>query len=58
MTSFKAEGASALDASKHRYLHLHQQVHHISRHLLYQDVDDSQYLGLCSGQGGGVDVLL
>lgn len=39
-------------------LYLHQQVHYVSRHLLYQDVDHPQDLGLGSGQRGGVNVLL
>lgn len=38
--------------------HLDQQVHHVSGHLLDQDVDDPEDLGLGPGQRGGVDVLL
>lgn len=39
-------------------VYLDQQIHDISRHLLYQDVNHSQYLSLGSGQSGGVNVLL
>lgn len=38
--------------------YLHQQIDDISRHLLYQDVNHSQYLSLGSSQRGGVNVLL
>lgn len=38
--------------------YLHQQIDDISGHLLYQDVNHSQYLSLGSGQRGGVNVLL
>lgn len=41
-----------------RAFYLDQQIHHISGHLLYQDVNHSQYLSLGSGQRGGVNVLL
>lgn len=40
------------------HVYLDQQIHHVSGHLLDQDLDDSQYLSLGSGQSGGVNVLL
>lgn len=39
-------------------LYLNEQIHNVSGHLLYQDVDHSQDLSLGSGQSGGVNVLL
>lgn len=38
--------------------YLDQQIHNVSGHLLYQDVNHSQDLSLGSGQSGGVNVLL
>lgn len=46
------------DKSINGNFYLHQQIDDISGHLLYQDVNHSQYLRLGSGQRGGVDVLL
>lgn len=49
---------SNITSDKCDNFYLDQQIHHVSWHLLYQDVNHSQYLSLSSGQSGGVNVLL